>query len=330
MWGLFRRCIPSFGWILQGTSPIDSLLQGAIAACAVSILNHLLRIHLHIQCLNDPTRVDITAAKFHTPRQILHSLHLCILTALFSSVGSRVASLVVLEFSLRTVSVLLSNNRFSLGCGMTASLSFLNEGAPHSTLSLVLSTALTGLIMCYVWKLSKHISLMYELHSKEQYCGVCILLLTTWHDIPKLLCNALKVAFIVADVAAIFLINRDFITTSEAIRFWTPLTICYTLLVIYMQEEQKQNPGEQTTYQTVAVRMGGLLILTLTVGRWIDVVHVLLSLFGEMWCLIRAGAMLEICRQQDPPGLHHRGGIRQPRLSAQRRWKVSDIQTSDH
>uniref|UniRef100_UPI00398E967D transmembrane protein 82 n=1 Tax=Pristiophorus japonicus TaxID=55135 RepID=UPI00398E967D len=341
MWGFFRRFLPNFGWISLSSNPIDSLLQGVTAACAVSILNHLLRIHLHIQYLNDPARVGAEAAKLHSQRQFVDSLHLCILTILFSIVGSRVSSLVVLEFSLRTISTLLSNNhgtslqifllcQFSLGCGMTASLSYLNEGAPHSTLSLVLSTGLAGLIMWYIWKLAKHVSTMYELHSKERYCGVCILLLTTWHRIPKLLCNALKIVFLVADVAAFFLINRDFITTSEAIRFWTPLTICYTLLVIYMQEEQKQNPSEQSTYQTVAVRIGGLLILTLTVGRWMDVFHVLLSLVGEMWCLIRAGAMLETCRQQDSLGVDPRGAVRQSQISVERRSRVSHTRTLDH
>ncbi|XP_041062905.1 transmembrane protein 82 [Carcharodon carcharias] len=290
----------------------------------------------------EPVRVGVKVPKLHSQRQILDSLHFCILTILFSTVGSRVSSLVVLEFSLRIISMLLSNNhgdsrkhifllsQFSVGCGMTASLSYLNEGAPHSTLSLMLSTSLAGLFMWYVCKLAKHSYRMYELHSKERYCGVCILLLTTWHQIPKLLCNALKIVFIVADVAAVFLINRDFITTSEAIRFWTPLTICYTLLVIYMQEEQKQNPNEQSVYQTVGVRMGGLLILTLTVGTWTDVVHVLLSLIGEMLCLLQAGTMMEACRLQDSSGVNSKGRVRQPQESAQQRSRVSGTQILDH
>lgn len=44
-------------------------------------------------------------------------------------------------------------------------------------------------------------------------------------------------AFAVGNMAAVALINQDFLTTSEAMRFWMPLTICYTLLVIYMQGE---------------------------------------------------------------------------------------------
>lgn len=51
-------------------------------------------------------------------------------------------------------------------------------------------------------------------------------------------------AFAVGNLAAVALINRDFLTTSEAVRFWTPLTICYTLLVIYMQgKDRRQGPG---------------------------------------------------------------------------------------
>ncbi|XP_048417111.1 transmembrane protein 82 [Stegostoma tigrinum] len=341
MWRFLRWCIPNFGWISLTSKSIDSLLQGVIAACAVSILNRLLRIHLHIQLLNEPTRAGVRAAKLNSRRQILDSVYFCILTILFSVVGYRVSSLMVLEFSLRIISTLLSNKdgtfrtqifllcQFSVGCGMTTSLSFLNDGAPHSTLSLTLSTGLAGILMWYVWKLAKHINTMYELHSKERYCGVCILLLTTWHRIPRLLCNALKVVFIVADMAAIFLINSDFITTSEAIRFWTPLTICYTLLVIYMQEEQKQNPTEQSVYQTVAVRMGGLLILTLTIGKWMDVFHVVLSLVGELLCLLQVGQMREACRQQDSPGgslsiAAFRTTVRPTQQSAQLRSRVSD------
>lgn len=57
--------------------------------------------------------------------------------------------------------------------------------------------------------------------------------------------RALAVAFAVGDLAAVALINRDFLTTSEAVRFWTPLTICYTLLVIYMQGKGQGWAGRQ-------------------------------------------------------------------------------------
>ncbi|OCT73406.1 hypothetical protein XELAEV_18036383mg [Xenopus laevis] len=64
-------------------------------------------------------------------------------------------------------------------------------------------------------------------------------------------------------------------------------------------KEQQQNPSDQMMYQTVFVRMGGLLILMMTVGRWADILHIFISLTGEIWCLIHAGVMLRICREQD-------------------------------
>lgn len=65
-----------------------------------------------------------------------------------------------------------------------------------------------------------------------------------------------------------------------------------------LAEETRQCTGRRPVYQTVLVRMGGLFILLLTVGRWTDVLHVFISLLGELWCLLHAGVMLEACRQQ--------------------------------
>uniref|UniRef100_A0A7M4FJ13 Transmembrane protein 82 n=1 Tax=Crocodylus porosus TaxID=8502 RepID=A0A7M4FJ13_CROPO len=307
--GSWLPSLPSLAW---GTALVDSILQGLVGACAVSILCSLVKIYLYIQCLNDPDK-QREKETIRSQWPLLDHLHLVLLTGIFTVVGHRVAALVVLEFSLRAVSMLLSLHKvssgsaysqlfllcqYSLGCGISCSLSYLLAGAPHRTWNLVLSVGLAGLIASYVRKAARHVCVMYELHSKERYCGVCISLLASWHGIPLLLCNALKVTFVVADLAAVALINTDFLTTSEAIRFWTPLTICYTLLVIYMQEEQRQNPSEQAAYQTVFVRMGGLLILLMTVGRWMDILNVFVSLVGEMWCLVHAGIMLDICRQQ--------------------------------
>ncbi|NWW88275.1 TMM82 protein, partial [Rhynochetos jubatus] len=272
---------------------------GLVGACAVSVLCSLLKVYLYIQC-----------EAMRAQRWALEPLHVAVLTGLLALVGSRVAALVVLEFSLRAVSTGLSLGKgarsgqlyplcqYSLGCGVSCGLSFLLEGAPHRTCNLGLAAGLAGLLATYARRLTRHVCALYELHSRAQYCGVCILLLAAGHGIPRLLRNALAVTFAVADLAAVALINRDFLSTAEAVRFWTPLTICYTLLVIYMQEEPRQSGGGRAAYQTVLVRMGGLFILLLTVGRWSDVLHVLVSLLGELWCLLRAGAMLEACRRQ--------------------------------
>ncbi|XP_036598403.1 transmembrane protein 82 [Trichosurus vulpecula] len=301
--------LPSLDW---DSGLLDSLLQGLIGACGVSVLGSLMKIYFFIYCVNDPKRKK---EKEYLLSQwvLLEPLNLVGLTAFLTVVGVRVAALVVLEFSLRAVSMLLTLNKgpvvpeflrlfllcqYSLGCGLTCGLSFLLEGAPHQTLNLLLSLGLAGLLASGAQRLYRHVCRLYELHSREQYCGACLTLLAKWHDLPALLGRALRVAFLVGDVAAVALINRDFLTTSEAVRFWTPLTICYTLLVIYMQEEQRQHPSTQSQYQTVFVRMGGLFILLLTVGRWLDLMGVVISLFGELWCLASSRVLLDLCQKQ--------------------------------
>ncbi|XP_040279327.1 transmembrane protein 82 [Bufo bufo] len=300
--------LPGVPWNLWGS--VDSFLQGLVGACAVSVLYNFMKVHLYIMCLNNPEKQK-KATQLSSPARFRDLLHLLLLTFIYSMLGPRVGALVVLEFSLRAVSMILSLQKgiqssqlfllcqFSLGCGVTCSLDYLHEGAPHRTWNLLLAVGLSGLIVWQTSRMCRHVAVMYQLHSSKRYCGVCLSLLACWHDIPTGLCRALKVAFFVSDLAAVAVINRDFLSTAEAVRFWTPLTICYTLLVIYMQEEQHQNPTEQMAYQTVFVRMGGLLILMMTVGRWSDILHIFISLVGELWCLVHAGVMLDICREED-------------------------------
>lgn len=63
-------------------------------------------------------------------------------------------------------------------------------------------------------------------------------------------------------------------------------------------EEQRQHPGLQSQVRTVLVRMGGLLVLLLTVGRWLDLLGVLVSLLGELWCLVGVRTLLDLCQRQ--------------------------------
>ena len=65
-------------------------------------------------------------------------------------------------------------------------------------------------------------------------------------------------------------------------------------------EEQRQHPhpGLQNQVQTVLVRMGGLFVLLLTVGRWLDLLGVLISLLGELWCLVGVRTLLDLCQIQ--------------------------------
>ncbi|NWJ08106.1 TMM82 protein, partial [Crypturellus undulatus] len=298
--------LPALPGVAWGWALLDGLLQGLVGACAASVLCNLLKVHLYVQCANDPERQADKEA-LRAQRWLLDALHVPLLTAALAATGSRVAALVALEFSLRAASGLLSHSKggptsqlyllcqYSLGCGIRCGLGFLLDGAPHATCNLLLAAGLAGLLAAGARRLAHHVCALYELHSRARYCGVCIALLASGHSVPHLLQRALAVAFAVADPAAVALLNGDFLGPAEAARFWTPLTICYALLVVYMQEEQKQG---QSVYQTVLVRMGSLFILLLTMGRWTDILGVLVSLVGEFWCLLRAGVMLDICRHQ--------------------------------
>lgn len=192
--------------------------------------------------------------------------------------------------------------QYSLGCGVSCGLSFLLEGAPHGTCNLVLAAGLAGLLATYTQRLARHVCTLYELHSRARYCGVCILLLTAGHGIPRLLRNALTLAFAVGDLAAVALINRDFLSVAEAVRFWTPLTICYTLLVIYMQGEKGTGPpvvgffGEGGKYVPVwsVLRVYGSIWGTLGLygGTWgiLGVYRAVWStpeVYGAVWCVLR-------------------------------------------
>ncbi|NXM34950.1 TMM82 protein, partial [Oxyruncus cristatus] len=301
--------LPAFPGLAWGWALLDAFLQGLVGACAVSVLCSLLKVYLYIQCLNNPERQAEMEA-IRAQRAVLEPLHVLVLTGLLALVGSRVAALVVLEFSLRAVSTVLSLGKgapssqlyllcqYSLGCGVSCGLSFLLEGAPRRSGNLLLAAGLAALLALQCQRLARHVCALYGLHSQGRYCGLCILLLSDGHRIPALLRRALAVAFAVADLAAVELINRDFLSAAEAVRFWTPLTICYTLLVVYMQEEARQSADGGPVFRTVLVRMGGLFILLLAVGRWSDILHVLVSLLGELWCLLRAGVLLESCRRQ--------------------------------
>lgn len=306
--------LPSWvpGLSLQwGSGLLDSLLQGLVGACGVSVLNNLLKVYFFVGCANDPKR-RLEKERLQAQWASLETVHLVGLALVLTVVGARVAALVVLEFSLRAVSTLLSLSKgsrgaerlqlyllcqYSLGCGLGCGLSFLQEGAAHSTLSLLLALLLAALLSSGARRLRLHVCRLYELHSSEGYCGVCLGLLAGRDDLPRLLGRALAVAFAVGDLAAVALINRDFLTTSEAVRFWTPLTICYTLLVIYMQEEQRLHPGLQSQVQTVLVRMGGLFVLLLTVGSWLDLLGLFVSLLGELWCLMGVRTLIDLCQE---------------------------------
>ncbi|XP_041654482.1 transmembrane protein 82 [Cheilinus undulatus] len=305
-------------WLTPETNPVDSLLQGLVGACGISVLCSLMRVHLFLEeSWSDKNDKESNQEKRNyrgkSKPGLAGMLHFFFVTGILAVIGSRVSSLVVLEFCLRGISgwvtagpesrkflqQLLVQSQFSLGCALSCSLYFLHEGASQRWLCLLLAAALSWYLARQATLLLHHVLALYKLHSSQRYCGICIGLLTSGRCLLPMLCRAMIITFTVAVVAAIATINKHFLSATEALRFWTPLTICYTLLVVYMQEEQHRLPGSQAVLNTVMVRLGGLMVLMLTVGRWADVFHILMCFLGEASCLIPTMDLLDSASSQD-------------------------------
>ncbi|XP_051947905.1 transmembrane protein 82-like [Xyrauchen texanus] len=306
----FVPSVPS--WLTPGTIPLNSVLQGLVGACGILVLRNLLKVYLFVDAQSTADAETDHGKKNISNGGLTEKIQFWILTVVLSFVGSRVASLVVLEFSLRAISaritgasdpisdlllLLLVQCQFSLGCALSCSLNFLHEGAPHGWLSLLLAAGLSWFLASQCCNLWQHVKTMYLIHSTQCYCGICIGLLTTGTSILTWLCRALILTFSVSGIAAISNINQHFLSTTEALRFWTPLTVCYTLLVVYMNEDQHRQPSQQVLLNTVVVRLGGLFVLLMTVGSWSDVIHVLICFIGEATCLLPSQDLLEAISQ---------------------------------
>lgn len=137
----------------------------------------------------------------------------------------------------RGVDLLLIQCQFSLGCCLTSILIFLHEGAPHSSLSLFLAAALSWALASCSHNLWSHVARLFPLHSRERYCGKCITLLTSGHTILAALQRAVVLVFALATVASTTMVYDHFLSQRDALKFCTPLTLCYTLLVFSIQGE---------------------------------------------------------------------------------------------
>lgn len=304
------------GWLIPDINPVDSFLQGVIGACGITVLCCLLRVHLLLEDSNKndkgTSREGTTSQHIRSKPGLVGLFRFLFVSVLLAVVGSRVASLVVLEFTLRSISGLLTagpesrkflqqllvQSQFSLGCALSCSLSFLHEGAPQRWLCLLLAAALSWFLERQASGLLHHVTALYSLHSSQRYCGICICLLTSGSRLLPMLCRTMIITFSVAALAAVSIINQHFLSAAEALRFWTPLTICYTLLVVYMQEEQHRMPSSQAVLNSVVVRLGGLMVLMLTVGHWADVLHILMCFLGEASCLIPTKDLLDAASSQ--------------------------------
>ncbi|XP_052397459.1 transmembrane protein 82 [Carassius gibelio] len=312
MLSFISRFVPSVPSCLTLSAlPLHSVLQGLVGACGIWVLRNLLKTYLYVEAQSITDHETDIKRRNRLNGGLKEKIQFWILTVVLSVVGSRVASLIVLEFSLRAISaritggsdsimdpllLLIIQCQFSLGCALTCSLNFLHEGAPQGWLSLLLAVGLSWFLANRCSRVWRHVNTMYPIHSSQRYCGLCIGLLTTGTSILAWLCVALIITFSVSGIAAISNINQHFLSTTEALKFWTPLTICYTLLVVSMNEDRHQPPGQQIL-NTVFVRLGGLFVLLITVGSWSDVLHVLICFIGEAVCLLPSQDLLEAIYQ---------------------------------
>ncbi|CAG6021148.1 unnamed protein product [Menidia menidia] len=308
------------GWLTPDINPLHGLLQGLVGSCGISVLCSLLRVHLLLEerkenndSATSGENRSSSGYQIKTKTGLVGMLQFCFVTGILAIVGSRVASLVILEFCLRAISglatagpesrkflqQLLVQSQFSLGCALSCSLHFLHEGASQRWLCLLLAAALSWFLARQATGLLHHVTALYKLHSSQRYCGICIGLLTSGCHLLPILRRTMIITFFVAALAGVSIINQQFLSATEALRFWTPLTICYTLLVVYMQEEQHRLPTGQAVFNAVVVRLGGLMVLMLTVGRWADVLHILMCFLGEASCLIPNLDLLDAASSQD-------------------------------
>ncbi|XP_017271329.1 transmembrane protein 82 [Kryptolebias marmoratus] len=344
----FSWILDVFQWTPFDSNPVDSFCQGFISACGISVLYNLMRVYYFILACSDSdsdheSRRRSSLSSNPLRRSWRASLQFWSLAVLLSLVGMRVASLIVLEFLLRAASAwassgpdaaargvdfLLIQCQFSLGCSLTCTLAFLHQGAPHSSLSLFLAAALSWALAAYSSGLWTHVSRLYPLHSTQHYCGKCISLLTSGHTILASLQRLVILTFAVASLAAASTVYDHFLSHKDAIKYWTPLMLCYAMLVVYNQEEQQRLTGSETLLRTVVLRLGGLLVLMLTMGSWSDVLHILISFLGEGVCLLPSQDLLQAALKEEQETSLSKDEKRSSRNTKTRRTSPDDSQSS--
>lgn len=98
--------------------------------------------------------------------------------------------------------------------------------------------------------------------------------------------------------------GKVILSLGKAVEKWNRLAPadtgrCLRQWQMYLAEEQRQHRFSlQGQVQTVLVRMGGLFILLMTVGRWLDLLGVFVSLLGELWCVAGVRILIDLCQIQ--------------------------------
>uniref|UniRef100_A0A8C7ICQ7 Uncharacterized protein n=1 Tax=Oncorhynchus kisutch TaxID=8019 RepID=A0A8C7ICQ7_ONCKI len=183
-----------------------------------------------------------------------------------SVVGSRVASLVVLEFSLRTMSLNKGKKKcqFSLGCALSCGLHFLHEGAPQLRLCLLLAAGLSWFLASQTTPCHGAVQFPVLLWSVHDTANIRLLSVTAPDQGPCAhLCSGCHCPPQVLDS------TDNLILLSFSLR--------KLMIIIFYSEEQHHQ----------------LMVLMLIVGRWADVVHIILCFLGEASCLIPSRDLLD-------------------------------------
>ncbi|XP_036415156.1 transmembrane protein 82-like [Colossoma macropomum] len=299
------------GGPLLGSSLLDCVLEGLVGACGVSVLCNLMRVDLFLQsyskCPQNPSiTTNVSLSKRPAVGQLVRVFRFCLLTTLLTVVGYRLAILVVLEFSLRALlrtvtagqsspsHLLLVQSQFSLGCSLSCTLHFLQEGALRRTLCLFLAAGLSSLLAYLSQRVESHMLEFYPTHSRceQQGCGVCVSLSSPQVSLLTGLSRAVGAAFVLGVVTSLHALNQHYITEVESVRTWIPLLLCYTLLLVYIQDGQARRPAAEALLRSALLRLGALLVLLLSLGFWVDILHLLLVLLGELLCLTHTQDLL--------------------------------------
>ncbi|XP_053098420.1 transmembrane protein 82-like isoform X2 [Pangasianodon hypophthalmus] len=250
---------------------------------------------------------DVSVPRPRGLTRLFSALHFCLLTLLISALRLRVAALLVLEFTLRALIPLLTaagqsvpshqallQCQFSLGCALSCTLCFLHEGAHHRSLALSLCVCLALLLARLSRRALTHTLHFYHTHSSSSpVCTVCVSLSALQPSIGPFLRRAVAVAFTLGVVTSLHAVNQHYITETEGAGLWMPLVLCYTLLLLYIQRERHTHTrthtrglsGAESPLHSAALRLAAMLVLLLSAGFWVDVLHLGLVLLGELLCL---------------------------------------------
>ncbi|XP_040327455.1 transmembrane protein 82 [Herpailurus yagouaroundi] len=368
--------LPSLQW---GSSLLDSVLQGLIGASGVSVLNSLLKVYFFVNCANNPERRP-EKHRLQAPWASLETVHLAGLALILTVVGARVAALVVLEFSLRAISTLLSLGKVRLpevvgggGCH------YPNPGPDfHPRPPCLLTTSFLELLGhraprvpgpvpdplnvgygknrlaagrrrgrgggtgkgsqaessgCKGPEVGKESLGLPDRLEVAVEAGQGLQLGAGVPPLPPLTagraqqragsgvdseawlgrsawCQPGAQRVGVREEGGRGLQGEGNAHTEEGRGQPGVQALSQAGPQVGRAggdrcpappEEQRQNPGLQSQVQTVLVRMGGLFVLLLTVGSWLDLLGVLMSLLGELWCLTSVRTLLDLCQIQEFP-----------------------------